>query len=304
MQRALLLAFIAIFRASVAAQASADLGPLEETERAFSRMAAAEGAKAAFLSFLSDDSVVFRPDRVNGKEFWKSQPDNSSYLLVRRATFADIAASGMLGYTTGDWAVHPNGKPDSASRFGQYATIWEKRLDGKFHATVDLSIEHDLFVKGDVKKIKFKPKLSRDINKRGWSVADASMNFMRSGMTYTGVSGAYEKFAAPDIRVLLSGLPPITGRKNAMTAMRDYRWVEFPKKVALLQAADMAYNWNPCQFINSGEGIVTGNCLQIWKLRDKKWWIVLSVFAPLTNEKPPELKTREKAKAILYHSPR
>jgi hypothetical protein len=296
-QRSLILTFIVVLCVSAVAQKTADLGPLDETEKAFSRMAAAQGAKAAFLSFLSEDSVVFRPDRVNGREFWKSQPDNSSFLLVRHATFSDLAASGMLGYTTGDWGTHPHGKPDSASRFGQYATIWEKRLDGKFHATVDISIEHEQFARGDLKKIEFKPKKSRDINKRGWSVADASMNFMRSGMTHIGMSGAYDRFAAPDIRVLLPDLPPITGRKNAITAMRDYRWVEFPKKVALLQAADMAYNWNPCQFINSAEGIISGNCLQVWKLRDKKWWIVLSVFAPLMNEKPPELKVRDKPKA-------
>jgi hypothetical protein len=59
----------------------------------------------------------------------------------------------------------------------------------------------------------------------------------------------------------------------------------------------MAYTWNPCQFANSQEGMEQGNCLQIWKLRNKKWWIVLNIFSRIPNETPPSLKLSEKNRA-------
>ena len=72
--------------------------------------------------------------------------------------------------------------------------------------------------------------------------------------------------------------------------------MEFPKKVALFEAADMAYTWNGCQYANSIEGIEQGNCLHIWKLRKNKWRIVLAVFARIDSGKPPEIKVRQKGK--------
>jgi hypothetical protein len=79
--------------------------------------------------------------------------------------------------------------------------------------------------------------------------------------------------------------------------MKRYKSIEFPTKVAMFQAADMAYVWNPCQYANSNEGTERGNCLQVWKLRNKKWWIVVGVFARVESEKPPELKVRKKNKS-------
>ena len=70
----------------------------------------------------------------------------------------------------------------------------------------------------------------------------------------------------------------------------------FPRKYVLFQSADMAYTWNPCNFDNTSEGMVEGNCLHIWKLRKKKWWIVLGAFAPIPNMRKPELKTAPKKK--------
>jgi hypothetical protein len=66
----------------------------------------------------------------------------------------------------------------------------------------------------------------------------------------------------------------------------------------LFQSADMAYTWNPCKFADSIEGVEEGNCLQVWKLRDKKWLIVLSIYAKVPAEKPPVLQTKEKKTAV------
>lgn len=291
MNKGLTLFFTLLFSVSVFAQT--DLQQMLETERAFELAAEENGTKSAFLEFLADDAVIFRPAAVNGREFWKLAEESSPATLSRKSTYADIAANGLLGYTTGNWRLYPKGKSESLAKFGQYVTIWEKKPDGKFRASLDIMTVHEKlpFSETDPRQ---PPNKSSDLNKKNWSPADDSMNFLKMSMTKKNLGGAYEKFAASDVRLLRSDVPPITGRKNVVSEMKRYISVAFPKKIALFQSADMAYVWNPCEFADSNEGTEKGNCLHIWKLRDKKWWIVLGILAPIPNETQPTLKTRQK----------
>ena len=275
--------------------AQTDLQKMFDAEKAFDQAAINRGQKSAFLEFFADDSVIFRPNAINGREFWKSREDPSSLMLVRNPTYADIAANGLLGYTTGNWELQPKGKTDLVAMFGQYVTIWEKKQDGKFHASLDIGINHDKpAVSESIETLPTDGK--RDLNKRGWSAADASMNFLRMSMTKPALSGAYAKFAAEDVRFLRERRLPISGKKSVVTETKHYVSVDFPKKITLYESADMAYIWNACQYSNSNEGTEKGNCLHIWKLRNEKWWIVLGVFAPVANETQPTLKIKNKSK--------
>lgn len=274
------------------AHAQADLQQMLGAEKAFEAAAADKGAKDAFLEFLSEDSVIFRPNAVNGKEFWKTHNEPQPMVLFRKVVDYDVASNGIMGYTTGDWRLYPKGKGEESAQFGQYATVWEKRRDGKFLATVDILITHDKLSFAETDRTSPVAKTS-DLNTRGWSVADASMNFLKMSMTKAGLSGAYKKFGSDGMRLLIEREPPVLGKKKVVTEMKRYMSIEFPKKVALLQAADMAYTWNPCQYANSNEGTESGNCLQIWKLRDKTWSIALSVFARVTSDTKPVLKVKE-----------
>ena len=277
--------------AATSGYSQVDLQPLVETQTAFEKAAADQGIKHAFLEFLSDDSVVFRPDAINGKQYWNSKNDDQSAILVRKSTYADIASSGRLGYTTGNWRLYQKGKTEGLARFGQYVTIWERGLGGQFKAAVDIAVGHEKMPYKETDK-PIRRKQTRDANKRNWSPADASMNFLRMSMTGERLGGAYKKFAADDVRLLRDSYAPIIGKKRVVEEMNSYISIEFPTKVSLFQSADMAYTWNPCRFDNSSEGAINGNCLHIWKLRKKKWWIVLGVFAPVPNETPPVLKNR------------
>ncbi len=293
MYRIFLFGFVLL--APVSTFSQPELQPLLETQRAFGDSAAESSLKPAFLKFLSEVAIIFQPGPVNGKEYWKSRDDDSSTLLVRNLTYSDISASGLLGYTTGNWRTYQKGKSEGLAKFGQYVTIWEKRPDGKFNASLDVVVMHEKLPFSET-DTPVRQKQSRDLNKRNWSPADASMNFLRLSMSGERLGGAYEKFAADDVRLLRDAAPPIVGKKQVVREMNEYLSIAFPAKVALFQSADMAYTWNPCQFDNSNEGVVMGNCVHIWKLRKKKWMIVLGVFAPLPNETEPVLRTRPKSK--------
>jgi ketosteroid isomerase-like protein len=296
-QRAILLILIALISLPVYAQKGdppSDVQPIIDAERAFEAVAGAQGIKAAFLEYLATDSTIFRPGPVNGQQFWKASDDPASLLLSRNITFSDISSNGILGYTTGNWRLYQRGKSESYAKFGQYVTIWEKKPDGRYEATIDINITHDKLPYWETDRF-VRRKESKELNKRGWSPADASMQFTRLSMNPGGGLGAaYEQFAAEDVRLLHDGDPPILGKKHVTEATKTYLSMRFPEKIALYQAADMAYTWNPCQFANNNEGIEQGNCLHIWKLRDKKWEIVLGVFARTPNDTPPVLKSKDR----------
>jgi len=279
---------------------ASDTQPVVAAQRSFVAVAESEGIKSAFSKFLAPDATIFRPGPVNGREFWKASNEPSSLLLSRNITYADIASNGMLGYTTGNWRLYERGKSESYAKFGQYVTVWEKKLDGSWQATIDIGISHDKMPFSETDRIPHGAP-SRDPNKTGLSPADASMNFTRLSMAPEALGGAFQEFAAEDVRFLQDDSPPIIGLKNVVKATRKYRTIRFPTKIALFQSADMAYTWNPCKFADSEEGIEEGNCLQIWKLNNKKWLIVLSVYARIPTEKPPVLKPRDKGVSSPKH---
>src|SRR5688500_17289698 len=178
------------------------LPALVDAENTFIATAAERGPKAAFLDFLTPDSILFRPQAVNGREYWTKHTDRAAESLVRKTIFADISSNGLLGYTTGNWRLLPKGKSESGASYGQYVTIWERKPDGRYRATLDIAINHDKLPFSATDSVG-RVETSRDPNKRGWSPADASMNFHRMSMTGDRLGGAYEKFAARDVRLLI-----------------------------------------------------------------------------------------------------
>jgi len=86
-------------------RAQMGLSTILDAERALVETAAAKGQKAAFVEFLTDDSIIFRPEAINGKDFWTRQSDQAGSQLTRTTMLADVAANGLLGYTTGNWQL-------------------------------------------------------------------------------------------------------------------------------------------------------------------------------------------------------
>ena len=252
--------------------------------------AAQKEMRSAFLTYLTPDSILFRPEAVNGMDYWQSRSMVDSEVLVRRTMFADISANGLLGFTTGTWRLMSKGQGQGNDRYGEYVTIWVKRGNDEYRASLDIAITHDGLHSEDSGLVKVSRK-SKDLNKRGRSPADASMDFLRMSRSDATLGGAYEKYAADDVRLLLEGEPTILGKKKVVAEMNGYVAAGIPNQMSTFQAADLAYMWYPCDFTNNGEGLEDGNCLQIWKLRNKKWWIVLGVYAKLPNETKPLLKT-------------
>lgn len=296
-----IVSLVVLILSAVAIASGQSDGPrsqsVAEAQTEFQRALARNGQKAAFLEFLSDDSVVFQPDAMNGKEYWNSVKSDPEGKMFREMFYLDMASNGMVGYSTGRWEWTPKGKNQPAER-GHFVTVWAKRQGGRFRAVIDLTTtEDEAAVKRDKDRI---PKeIVGEPNKRGWSAADPSMNFLKAAMSGSRLGGAYSIYAADEIRLIREGDPPIVGKKRVMSETENYRSITYPKRVVLNESADMAYVWNPCEYADSDEGVERGNCLHIWKLRDKKWYITLSVLSRVRNMKKPELKLKPKSKQAI-----
>lgn len=292
------LALLLIAVAHSFAAGQSDFQLMVDADRAIANAAVQNGTRSAYLEYLADDGVIFRPDAVNGKDYWSLHKQEPAAILKRTMERADISASGLLGYTSGTWEETPRIPTGPPRQVGQYVTVWSKKPGGKFLAIIDILTKYDEAA-APVGNPMLATNLPKDINKRRWSAADPSMNFLKMGMNKGGLGNAFDEFAAEDVRLIIEENPPIFGKKNAVKAMKKYLSVAFPRKVSLLESSDLAYAWNPCEYANSEEGMERGNCLNIWKLRNKKWYITLGVFARVPNVAKPKLKVSPKNKAIV-----
>jgi ketosteroid isomerase-like protein len=283
------LTILIIVVAAVLAPAQAEFQAMVDADRSLANYAIEKGTKVAYLRYLGDDGVIFKPEATNGKDWWNLQKVEPQTVLKRTMEHADIASNGLLGYTTGAWEETPKKQGGPIRQVGQYITVWSKKPDGKFYAIIDVMTKYDEAAPPVGNPLA--NTYPKDINKRRWSAADPSMKFLRMGMDRGGLGNAFEEWAAEDIRLIIEENPPIYGKKNAVKAMKKYLSVAFPRKVALLESADLAYAWNPCEYANSEEGMEKGTCLNIWKLRNKKWYITSSAFARIPNMIKPTLKT-------------
>ncbi len=249
--------------------------PIIDAEHAFAEKAAKDGSKEAFLEYLSDDSIIFQPDRTNGKEFWeKAKPSDS--LLSWFPVYADISTNGTIGYTTGPWEFRPK-KDGEPTAFGDYITIWEKRGD-EFKAVVDIGVSHDrqnISRPENVASPKLDPKAAEN---KGYAGDAATAFYELLGLGQT--EKAYKQFADNDIRLYRDASQPAIGKKDAVKLAGRSK-LKITKRISFYGTSDLAYVTNRYEIVNGKDITESGNFLQIWKFTGGKWKIVVDVFSAL-----------------------
>lgn len=263
-----------VMSASVFAQT--DLQKLVDTENAFAAAAAEKGTKAAFLEYLSDDGIVFNPQRANGKQVWTARKESPS-LLSWYPVFADISGNGLIGYTTGPWEYRPKGKDDAPVAFGHYMTIWQKQPDGKFRAVLDFGISHDKAPNNETKLTSVLSMTNKDPNTKS-SAGDTATRFFEA-VTSAGATKAYREFAADNIRLMRAGELPVVGKKAALAKISGIKAsLSIAKRMSFFGSDDIAYTTNTYSLSDSGKQVENGNFVQIWKYLGGRWLIVMDIF--------------------------
>jgi ketosteroid isomerase-like protein len=120
--------------------AATPLDTLVATERAFAARSVEKGMNEAFLAYLADDGILFRPGPVNGRSLWLGRP-RSRATLDWAPSFAEISGLGDLGFTAGPWTLRPAG--DGERSHGHFVTVWKRDPEGPWRVAVDMGISHE-----------------------------------------------------------------------------------------------------------------------------------------------------------------
>jgi ketosteroid isomerase-like protein len=276
----LLISTLVLFAMTAIAQT--DLQKMVDTEHEFARFAADKGTKSAFLAFITPDGLLFQPDKVNGIAYWNGRGESAG-LLSWAPNYADMSANGIMGYTTGNWEYRAKGKDDEPGAFGEFITIWLRQPDGKYKFVVDIGIGHDRPAKYSTDWVTTSER-SSDLNLKNSSAADSANGFYTM-MASGGPVKAYKAYAIDDVRAFREEKQPFIGKKALLSALKDDKATyALAKRSTFFGSADIAYNLNTYTRSLKGKIVEKGNTLQIWKLVNGRWRIVLDVLKPVPEK--------------------
>lgn len=271
----LTLLFALLLILNVSAQSNAR--KIYDTEKEFEKAVAEKGVNAAFIEFSAPDGVCFfTGEPANCREFWRNAPKSPAF-ITWNPTFIDVSSNGTLAYSIGNSVYRPNGKADKAAIYGEYATVWARQPNGQYRVVLDIGISHEQ--PNNETKWSFPSDSGNEMNAKKISAADASAGFFETAVNQ-GINKAYKLFLAEDAKMLREGKLPIYGKHNALNELKNIKSkINFSKITFFVEASDMAYISNSYNFSDKhGKIIEKGNFLQVWKLRNGKWQIVLDVF--------------------------
>lgn len=289
-----LLSALLLSAVSYAQTVTSPLRQMVETEQAFSKRAEEKDTRDAFMSFIADDGLLFRPNAVNGKKWMQDHPVPTSDkhpLLAWQPVFARMAASGDLGFTTGPWEFKNDKSDATPAGYGHFVTVWKRQPDGSWKFAVDLGISHPESG-GPLRRwqVSEEPvaKSSKVINvpEEQKKLSDQDRAFSEQGLK-SGLVKAFTSFAAADVRLYRNQLLPLVGRDESLgylnSVKQNYVWK--PAQSDVSQAGDLGYTVGTYEAVapNGPSGKVTelGNYLRIWQKQNGSWRIVLDVTNPV-----------------------
>jgi ketosteroid isomerase-like protein len=287
-----LLGFISLGLAQKTKQTSA-LQSMVDTERAFARMSEEQGTRPAFMAFIADDGILFRPTAVKGKPWMTEHPvpgSDKRPLLSWYPTVADIARAGDMGYTTGPWEfktdIH-NAKPVA---FGNYLTVWKKQPDGSWKFVIDLgisnprpsqaaaswSLPNNYRQASPGRRIDVKAETNALLaREREFSNASAKL----------GAPKALDAYASDDVHVFRNDMQPFVGKAMAAAALpaKAVTWTWEPAFADVSQSGDLGYSYGTYHLskTDATAKVETGNYYRIWRKQGHAWKVVADLLDPL-----------------------
>lgn len=289
MRRAPIICTITLL-AGILLAGNAGVQELVEAERAFARAAAADGMRAAFLSVMSEDAILFRPRPVNGKKWFLDRPAPPG-LLSWNPTHAELSLAGDLGYTTGPWR-YQSGEQDRPPVFGHYVSIWSREKEREWRLVLDIGIGHaeppesarepaiDERERGGAPQM---PTVDRQALTR--SLLQLDRDFSEKVLS-DGEISAYETMANRDVRLYREGSMPVVGRAAVRKLLdgSERALAARPAAADIASSGDLGYTYGVASPPQGSEGDSV-SYLRIWRSdHGGRWTIALDVALPIPAE--------------------
>lgn len=277
-------AIVVLLALNVVVQGQSALQDMVKTEQAFSAMAQDKSIRDAFMTFIADDGLLFRPGAVNGKKWMTEHPvpqSDKRPVLVWQPAFAGMAASGDMGFTTGPWVAKADVNDEKTAGYGHFVTVWKKQADGSWRFVVDLGISHPqsggpltLWTPRDAsKKETFK---AIDITTGREALLDRDRKYAAE-VLQQGSAKAYPTYAAAEVRLYRPNNLPFIGREASVEQLSkttdQVKWQPLAADVS--RAGDLGYTHGTYE-----AGSERGSYVRIWKKENGQWRIVMDVANP------------------------
>jgi ketosteroid isomerase-like protein len=293
----LLIAFMAPALAQKTPEQSA-LEKMVATERAFARQSEAQGTREAFMAYIAEDGILFRPTAVKGKQWMKDHPappSDKRPLLSWYPAVAGMARAGDLGYSTGPWEYKGDIHDAKPVAWGHFLTVWKKQADGSWKFAIDLGISNPPPAQAEAPWA-LPPNYKTPGRMKGiWSFSSDALlardrEFAKDSAA-RGPRAAFASYAASDVRLYREGKFPLLGQDLAPAVLpaSPTVWSWEPAFADVSISNDLGYTYGTYMIASNESAAKTvekGNYLRIWKKQGGAW----KVLFDLTNPIPPEQK--------------
>jgi ketosteroid isomerase-like protein len=251
--------------------------------------------KEAFLTYLAEDGVIFRPPAVNGRKLWQER-SNPSGTLIWEPHYAEVSAAGDLGLTYGPWEyrMHAGGR-DTTVDTGTFVTLWRKQADGSWRFVVDGGVSHPLsgpglgsgaFTAGPAHTA---PARAAGDATRGRAELTALDRDWARLLSSGGMPRAFENRVAEDVRYFRDGEPPAIGHPQACDAMAKTKGAVTcrTENALVAKSADFGCTYGLTE-IRAGAKSAPDSVgfFRVWRrATDGRWRLVVAVDKPMSSVK-------------------
>jgi len=119
----------------------AETQALMEADQAFAALSAETNPKKAFSAYMAPDGMMLPRASAGAIVGYESviavfgEDGDPGYTLLWQPQFAEVANSGDMGWTWGQYQIVVDGE---AANTGKYVNIWQKQPDGSWKVRVDI----------------------------------------------------------------------------------------------------------------------------------------------------------------------
>jgi ketosteroid isomerase-like protein len=250
---------------------------LAAAERAFAHRAQVVGTRAAFLAFLADDAVIFRPRPTPGPAHIAKAIEDGS-LLEWAPTYVEVSASGDFGFSTGPYAWTPRGSGQPQGR-GHFLSIWAQR-QGKWQVILDAGIPHPeapaMLLQG--RRSTAKPQ-DPEQAKRRLLEAEEALDQLAVTVPYPC---ALREWGAPDLRIYRPGLPPSPGNFQQGCRYLPSRLTWVRRGLLIAPSGDLACTYGESDEAQTKEGrpkASRSSAVRVWRREQGLGWRLIADLA-------------------------
>jgi ketosteroid isomerase-like protein len=266
------------------------LASLVEAERAFARTSVEKGVREAFIAFFADDGINFQPHPTKTKEAFRQRPAPANPLAATlnwEPIYADVSASGDLGYTTGPYSRKDNSPQPQPTRYGFYFSIWKKQADGSWKVALDCGIQtpkefpqpHTLVAARQIRLKQSSGKVNHDAERS--TLMELDRQFLKAAQTSGLVKAVLSTFS-DDARLHRNGVFPLIGKPSirAYLSEKNLTATWEPMKSDVATSGDLGYTYGSYE-VKEKEAVEKGYYVRVWKRQASgEWKVVLDTTNP------------------------